>query len=116
MRARASLRSNSRLGDLLGSDVLPLGAALAHHLEPDSSVGHLGGEVEVEEAGGQVIEVHGKGGPLPGEILVKRGARDLPDLLHQFDQPLAVGGVARGEPDATSAPSRPWSHPAATTA
>jgi hypothetical protein len=79
------------------------GAALAHHVQPNSGVRHLHGDVGVEVAVSEGVEELGEGLPRPRQTLVQRAAGDVLDALHELDQAVVVGRAHRGEPDAAVA-------------
>jgi len=93
----------AHLLDLLAVRRLPPGPALPHHMEANGAVGNLGGQVDVERAPAQVVEVLGKAGPGPGQTLVESRARDVLHPLHQLDEPLAILRSAGGEAHAAVA-------------
>ena len=89
--------------DIARCGVLVVGAALAHHVEPQCSVGYLRGNVDVVGAGVDGIEELGERVPVPRKALVKRSARDVLDPFHQLDQLAVIGVVHRRETDAAVA-------------
>jgi hypothetical protein len=71
--------------------------ALAHHVHPQRGVRKLGGQVHVEAAGGEEVQVFGEGLPRPGEPLGHDDLRDVLDALHQPHQAVTGPGTARRE-------------------
>ena len=86
-----------------GRGRLALGAALAHHVEAQRAVGHVGGEVDVVVAAVERVEELGERLPGPRQALVERGAGDVLHALHELDEPVVVGGPHRREADAAVA-------------
>ena len=72
-------------------------------MQPNGTVGYLGAEVDVAGPLVDVVEVLGEALPRPREALVQRGAGDVLDALHQFDQPLVIRRAERREADAAVA-------------
>ena len=89
--------------DVVGGRGLAACAALAHDVEPHRAVWHLRGDVDVERARRQVVEVFTERFPGPRDALVQRRAGDVFDALHELDDPVVVVGPARREPDAAVA-------------
>ena len=89
--------------DVVGRGHLALRAALAHHVEPQGAVGHVGGEVDVVGAAVEGVEELGERLPRPRQALVQRGAGDVLHALHQLDQAVVVGRAHRREADAAVA-------------
>ena len=79
------------------------GAPLAHHVEAQGAVGHLGAEVDVVGPALDGVEVLGEATPTPSQALVQRRAGDVLDALHQLDEAVVVGRADRGEADAAVA-------------
>ena len=89
--------------DVARCGVLVVGAALAHHVEPQCAVGHLRGHVDVVGARVDGIEELGERVPVPRETLVEGGARDVLNPFHQLDQLAVIGVVDRCEANAAVA-------------
>ena len=88
----------------------PLGvvAPLAHDVQAQRAVGHLGGEVDVVGPALEGVEVLAEALPRPVEALVQGGAGDVLHALHQLDEAVVVGGAHRREARRRSCPSRRW--------
>ena len=65
-------------------------AARAHHIHTHRRMRQLGAEVDVARQGLEKIEVFGEGLPLPGQSFVQRGAGNVLDAFHQFDQAIVI--------------------------
>ena len=91
------------LGDVLGGRVLVVGAALAHHVDPQRGVRQERGDVHRVLAAVERIEVLREGLPLPLDSLVQRGAGDVLDAFHQLDEPRLLTRPHRRETDAAIA-------------
>ena len=89
--------------DVLGRGRLVTGSALPHGVGADGAVRDLAAHVDGEFAAADDIEVLGVGLPAPGDALGERGARDVLDALHQFDEPLFLAGPHRRESDSAVA-------------
>ena len=76
---------------------------VAHHVQAQRAVGHLGGEVDVVRTPFEGVEVLGKRLPLPRDAFVQRGAGDVLDAFHELDEPIAVGRTHRREAHAAVA-------------
>ena len=99
----ASPRQGGHRLDVLGRGHLALRAPLAHHVEAQRAVGHVGGEVDVVGAAVEGVEELGERLPRPRQALVERGAGDVLDALHQLDEAVVVGRPHRREADAAVA-------------
>ena len=90
------------LAILLGGR-LAVGAALAHHIDPQRGVRHLGGDVGVVAARGDRIEEVGEAVPVPRQAFVQHDLGDVLHALHQVDQHVVLVVVAGREADAAIA-------------
>ena len=81
--------------DVVGGGVLVVRAALAHHVQPQRAVRHLGADVDVVRPLVDGVEELGERLPVPRQALVERGAGDVLDAFHQLDE-LAVVAVGTG--------------------
>ena len=82
---------------------LAIGAALAHHIDAQRRVRHLGRDIDVVASLGDGIEIVGEAVPVPRQA---RGHHDLGDVLHalhQVDQHVVLIVVAGREADAAVA-------------
>jgi hypothetical protein len=82
---------------------LAIGAALAHHIDAQRRVRHLGRHVDVVASLGDGIEIIGEGVPVPWQA---RGHHDLGNILHalhQVDQQVVLMVVAGREANAAVA-------------
>ena len=84
-------------GRLLG------GRALAHHIDPQRRVRQLRGDVNVELACIQRIEILGEGFPVPGQAFDHDHLGHVFHAFHELDQDLALIGLAGRKADAAIA-------------
>ena len=82
---------------------LAVGAALAHHIDAQRGVRHLGGDVDVVAAGGDRIEEVREAVPVPRQAFGQHDLGDVLHALHQVDQHVVLVGVAGREADAAIA-------------
>ena len=87
------------LRDVIGRRGLVARPALAHHVRAHRAVRYLRADVEEPRRLIEEVEVLGEALPSPPHALLERGAGDVFDALHQFDEPLAFAGSHRCEPD-----------------
>jgi hypothetical protein len=85
-----------------GRRFLP-GAALAHDKDPQGGVRQLGGDVDIQRALVEGVEVLREGLPVPRQTLGHHHLGDVLDPFHQLDQHLMLLGPAGGEADAAVA-------------
>ena len=90
-------------GQVLSGRRLLGGCALAHHIDPQRRVRQLGGDVDVELARIECIEIFGEGFPVPGQALDHDHLGHVFNALHELDQDLALIGLAGRKPDAAIA-------------
>jgi len=76
-----------------------VGTPVAHDVAAQGGVGDLGADVEGERCAGNGVEVFGEALPAPPDALMKGGARNVLDTLHQLDQPFVLVRFYRGEAD-----------------
>ena len=74
-------------------------AAITHHVRTHRAVRYLRADIEQSRRLIEEVEVLGEGLPSPPHALRERGAGDVLDALHQFDEPLAFAGPHWCEPD-----------------
>ncbi len=70
---------------LLGGG-LAVGAALAHHVNAQGGMRHLGGDVGIVGTRGDGIEEIGEAVPVPGQTLVQHDFGNVFHALHEVDQ------------------------------
>ena len=80
-----------------------VGAAITHHVAAQCRVRDLRGDVDRVLAPSHDVEVVGEALPTPRDAFVERGAGDVLDALHQFDEPLVTVGTNRREAHAAVA-------------
>ena len=99
----AFLDDGSHLLDVLRVGVLVAGAAVAHDVGADSTVGDLCADVDGFGQAVEEVEVFGEGFPAPFHALGEGGAGDVFDAFHETDEPVAAVGGGGGEADAAVA-------------
>ena len=82
---------------------LAIGAALAHHIDAQRGVRHLGRDIDVVATRGDGIEVVGEAVPVPRQALGHHDFGNVLDALHQVDQHVVLVVVAGREADAAVA-------------
>jgi hypothetical protein len=82
---------------------LAVGAALAHHIDAQRRVRHLGRHIGVVAARRQGIEKVGEAVPVPGEAVFQHDLGDVLDAFHQVDQHVVLIGMAGREAHAAIA-------------
>ncbi len=99
----ASLASCPHLGQVLGGGRLAVGAALAHHVDPQRRVRQVGRHVDVPFACVEGVQVFGEGLPVPRQAIGHHDAGNVFDAGHHVDQHVVVFLAARREADAAVA-------------
>src|SRR6185437_8149934 len=89
--------------DVRGRGRLITRAALAHRVCADGPVRDLAADVDGEAPPFDRIEVFGVAFPAPRDAFGQRGAGNVLNALHQFDQPVLTAGAHRGETHAAVA-------------
>ena len=90
------------LAVLLGGG-LAVGAALAHHIDPQGGMRHLGGHVDIVGTGGDGIEEIREAVPVPRQAFAQHDFGDVFHALHQVYQHVVLVFVARREAHAAIA-------------
>ena len=93
-------------GDVGGCCVFVVGAALAHHVQPERPVGNLCCDVDVVRSGFDGVEELAERVPFPAQSFVEGCARDVLDALHQLDELVVCVVVHGGKSDAAVAHHR----------
>ena len=101
--AAASRAMHAHLGDVFRRRGFAVRAAFAHHVDAQRRVRQLRGDVHVEAALRQIVEILRERLPVPRQTFVQRRAGNVFDAFHQFDQQVVVGAFDRREADAAVA-------------
>ena len=99
----ASAASFAHLRQVLGGRRLAVGAALAHHVDPQRRVRQIGRDIDVALARLQRVEVLREGLPVPRQAVGHDHAGDVLHPVHHVDQHVVVFRPARREADAAVA-------------
>ena len=99
----ASLASFAHLGQVLGGGRLAVGAALAHHVDPQRRVRQIRRDVDVPLARIEGVHVLREGLPVPRQAVGHHHTGDVFDAGHHVDQHVVVFLAARREADAAVA-------------
>ena len=82
---------------------LAVGAALAHHIDAQGGMRHLGGDVDIVGTSGDGIEEIREAVPVPGQAFAQHDLGNVFHALHQIDQHVVLVFVAGREAHATVA-------------
>ncbi len=82
----------------VGGNGFVIDAAIAHHIDAQRRMRHLGSDIDGEASSIDGVHVLGEAFPLPGQAFVQGRAGDIFDALKQFDQPAVCSGRTGAKP------------------
>jgi endonuclease/exonuclease/phosphatase family metal-dependent hydrolase len=92
--------------DLGGRGRVPIGAALAHDVDAQRAVRHLGSEIDVVRPRFERVEELREGLPIPGQAFREHHPGNVLDPFHELHEPVVVVGPAGREAHAAVAHDR----------